>query len=258
MGTVIFVALMVIGLVGVIVCQKKQKTNPNAQTLAFVFLVCILVGAGGMLWKEFGGGEMEGIIANEVAFTEARSKVLADYAGKTWNGQKAVIIANAQYDQSPISKAGVKSMEEGLKKAGIDVTAVEVLNVPQSEDPAAMENAINAKLYNGIFDKYKDATIFVMMAQLPMDDREFIKMKCWKFDGKKKRVIVGNTDIFRMKGLIKAGKVGAAVGMKTLKEADYEKSAPSDAKAAFDIRFVLVTPANLDQIVKDHKDLFAR
>ena len=61
-----------------------------------------------------------------------------------------------------------------------------------------------------------------------------------------------------MKGLIKAGKVGAAVGMKTLKEADYEKSAPSDVKAAFDIRFVLITPANLEQIANDNKDLFAR
>ena len=88
-----------------------------------------------------------------------------------------MIIANAQYDQSPISKAGVKAMEEGLKKAGIEVAAVEVLNVPQSEDPAAMENAINSKLYNGIFDSYKDASIFVLMAQLPMDDREFRKMK---------------------------------------------------------------------------------
>lgn len=257
MGTFIFVALMVVGLIGVIVCQKKQKSNPNAQTLAFVFLVLILVGAGGMLWKEFGSNETDAIIANEVAFTEARSTVLADHVAKNWSGQKAVIIANDEYDKSPISKASVQAMEQNLKKAGIDVT-IETLNLPKSEDPAAMETAVNSKLYNGIFNRNKSAATFILMAQLPMDDREFRKMSCWKFDGKKKRVVIGNSDIFRMKNLIKSGIVGAAVGMKILKEADYEKSAPSDVKKAFDIRFVLITPANLDSVAKTNKDLFAR
>ena len=54
---IVYVALMIAGLVGIIVCQKKQKTNPNAQAVAFVFLIVILVGAGGMLHQTgmFGG-----------------------------------------------------------------------------------------------------------------------------------------------------------------------------------------------------------
>ena len=79
---IVYVALMIAGLAGMIVCQKKQKTNPNAQTIAFVFLVVILAGAGGMLYETgiFGGDrEMDRIMGNEIAFAKARSSVLSDW-----------------------------------------------------------------------------------------------------------------------------------------------------------------------------------
>ena len=42
MYLVIGIALMVVALIGIIWCQKKQKTNPNAQAFAFVFLILII------------------------------------------------------------------------------------------------------------------------------------------------------------------------------------------------------------------------
>ena len=60
------IVLMVLGLIGIIVCQKKQKTNPNAQGLAVICLVVILVGAGMLLWTNGllpGAGDREMDIA---------------------------------------------------------------------------------------------------------------------------------------------------------------------------------------------------
>ena len=61
MYLVIGIALMVVALIGIIWCQKKQKTNPNAQAFAFVFLILIIAGAGTVLWDQgiFGGEDRE-------------------------------------------------------------------------------------------------------------------------------------------------------------------------------------------------------
>ncbi|MCI6288437.1 MAG: hypothetical protein MR727_06835 [Lentisphaeria bacterium] len=259
------IVLMVLGLIGIIVCQKKQKTNPNAQGLAVVCLIIILAGAGLLLWENgmlpgAGDREMDRIMANETRFTEARSKVMGEYIGKTWNGQNAVIITEPGLDKNPIAKAGVAAMEETLKKAGVNVTATEALNLPENADgPAPMEMALTAKIYNDIFNAHKDANLFIIMSQLPFNGQELQKMKCWSFNPKKQRVVLVSGEIYNLKGAIAAGFIGAAAAMKTGPEAyDPEKAAPKDVQAAFDTRFILVTPENVKDIAEKNKDLFAK
>ena len=252
----VFVALMVAGLIGIIVCQKKQKTNPNAQTIAFLFLILILVGAGGTLYETgiFGGDrEMEQIMGNEITFAKARSQVLAEYAGQKWNGQTAVILVEPGNEKNQIAKAGLETMEAALKKAGLNVT-VDTLNIPQSEEgePAML----NAKIYNEAFAKNKAANVFVLMASLPFDPQEVSKLDCWKFDPKKARVIVTNAEIANLKPAIAKGLVGAAIASKS--GYDPEKPAPKDYKAAFDARYILITPENLKEVIAKRGDLFAK
>lgn len=261
---IVYVALMIAGLVGIIVCQKKQKTNPNAQAIAFVFLIVILAGAGGMLYETgiFGGDrEMDRIMGNEIAFAKARSKVLADYIGQTWKGQSAVIITEPNIEQNKIAKAGLDAMQADLKAAGIDVTAVEALNIPQgsAEEPVPMETALTAKIYNDIFNKYKNAGVFVIMSQLPFEAKELKNMACWKFDPKKTRIVLVNGEIYNLKGAIAQGVIGAAIAMKSGPNAyDPEKAAPKDVKEAFDTRFILVNTANVKDIAAKNGDLFAK
>ena len=261
---IVYVALMIAGLVGIIVCQKKQKTNPNAQAIAFVFLVVILAGAGGMLYETgiFGGDrEMDRIMGNEIAFAKARSKVLADHIGKSWKGQSAVIITEPHIDQNKIAKAGLDAMQADLKAAGVDVTAVEALNIPEgtAEESIPMETALTAKIYNDIFNKYKSANIFVIMSQLPFEAKELKNLACWKFDAKKARVILVNGEIYNLKKAIAGGLVGAAIAMKSGPNAyDPEKAAPKDVQQAFDTRFILVTPKNVNEIAASNGDRFAK
>lgn len=260
---IVYVALMIAGLVGMIVCQKKQKTNPNAQAIAFVFLVVILAGAGGMLYETgiFGGDrEMDRIMGNEIAFAKARSTVLSDYIGKTWKGQSAVIITEPNIEQNKIAKAGLDAMQESLKAAGVNVTAVEALNLPQgtAEEPVPMEVALNAKVYNDIFNKYKSANIFVIMSQLPFEAKQLKEMECWK-PGFKARIVLVNGEIYNLKPAIASGIVGAAIAMKSGPNAyDPEKAAPKDVQQAFDTRFILVTPKNVNDIASKNADMFAK
>ena len=261
---IVYVALMIAGLAGIIVCQKKQKTNPNAQAIAFVFLIVILVGAGGMLYETgiFGGDrEMDRIMNNEIAYTKARSKVLADYIGKIWKGQSAVIITEPNIEQNKIAKAGLDAMQADLKAAGVNVTAVEALKIPQgtAEEPIPMETALSAKIYNDIFNKYKNAGLFVIMSQLPFDSKELKNLACWKFDPKKTRIVLVNGEIYNLKAAIAQGLIGAAIAMKNGPDAyDPEKSAPKDVQKAFDTRYILVNTANVKDIASKNSGLFAK
>ena len=262
----VYIALIVVGFVGVIACQKKQKTNPNAQALAFLCMIPLLAGVGGVIYLKSGfffDEEQDRSLRNETQFTKAQAKVLTDYMGTQWKGQTAVLIIEPSADSSEYSKARIKALEDGMKAAGINVTT-EKLNLPtpkEGEDPVSMEDALKADVYNAIFDKFKDAAIFVIAAQMPMDDKEFKAMKCWKFDGKKVRVVLANiNELGRLAPvLVKTGVVGAAIIDKPGSKYDPEKDdAPSDLKAAFDLRFVLVTPANAEEIAKKSPDTFAK
>ena len=42
---IIGIAIMVLGLIGMIVCSKKQRVNPALQPVSFVLFIVVLVGA---------------------------------------------------------------------------------------------------------------------------------------------------------------------------------------------------------------------
>ena len=249
--------------------QLAQQAAKKAKTWFWISFVCgILPFVVSSVWTLFYSGyffdlEADRMLRNETQFTKAQAKVLTDYMGTQWKGQTAVLIIEPQTEDNKFSKARIKALEDGMKAAGINVTT-EKLNLPtlgEGEDPAPMEDVLTAKLYNDIFDKYRDANIFVIAAQMPMDDREFARMKCWWFDGKRKRVVLANpNELGRLRpAAVRHGVVGAAIIDKTGSKYDPEKDdAPSDLKAAFDLRFVLVTPANVDEIARANPDTFAK
>ncbi|MBQ6597710.1 MAG: hypothetical protein IJH79_09180, partial [Lentisphaeria bacterium] len=68
-----------------------------------------------------------------------------------------------------------------------------------------------------------------------------------------------NGEIYKLKGAIAQGVIGAAIAMKSGPSAyDPEKAAPKDVQAAFDTRFILVTPANVKEVAEKNNDLFAK
>ena len=245
----VYLALMVIGVIGIFVCRSKQKTNPNAQSVAVIFTIVTLVGAGGLIYDQFAGGdrEMDQIMKNEASYAKARSLMIAEYAGKNWAGQTAVIIVEPNTEKNQINKACLDALKEGLKKANISATE-EVLDIQQGtgEDSIPIESAINAKIYNDIFNKNKNANIFFLLSQLPLDAKEKNKMKCWEFNPKKTRLVLVLNEVEDLKSLqpiIAKGLIGAAVITKS--GFDPEKPAAKDWKEAFDSRYELLTPESV-------------
>ena len=245
-------ALMIAGFVGIVICKKKQKTNPAAQGLAVVCLIFILIGAGMFLYNNFGDGEQKSLIANEARFASSRSAKVAAEVKKAFAGKNAVIIVNGGYDKEEISKAAYDALVEGLN--GVNILATEELAL-DSNNPEPIEMQIDAKKYNGIFSKYANADIFVITSQMPQDIKEVEKFSVMR--GGKAKVALLSSEAGEFGKYIQKGKVVAATLSKHDDKAiDPDTKAPSDLNAAFDIRYVLVTPANLKEVYGKYKDLF--
>ena len=65
----LYAVVMVIALIGMIACSKKQRTNPAMQPVAFVLFIVVVV-CGIMLMKDqfSGSGASSSVIKQETAF----------------------------------------------------------------------------------------------------------------------------------------------------------------------------------------------
>lgn len=248
----IYLVLMIAGFVGIVACKKKQKTNPAAQGIAVVCLILILIGAAGFLYQNFGSGEQDALIANEARFASARSAKIAAEVKKAFAGKNVVIIVNNGYDKEDISKASYDALVEGL--AGVNILATEILPIDQN-NPEPVEVQITAKKYNDIFSKYSSADVFVITSQMPQDIAEVNKFSVLR--GGKAKLALLSSEAGEFGRYIQRGKVIAATLSKSDEKAiDPDTKAPSDLNAAFDIRYVLVTPGNLKEVYPKYKTLF--
>ena len=257
MSNVILVVVMVVAFIGMIVCAKKQKTNPNAKTLAIICLIVVVICAGKFLIDSGALGgmskEMKDALASYDRFTEASAQAAGEYVSQNFKGEKVVIVAaggNAFEKQQNKLANYVKKYITGAKAEikGLPYT-------PKENDPGMGEEYMNAKYFNQLFNDNKDVKIFVLTISLPFDPVQMRQLNLWDKKGAQKIVVI-NADVHYLGEQISNGTVAAIVMRPDLKQADFEKNAPSDLKKAFEARYLLVTQKNIKDIAKKYPALF--
>ena len=92
------VAIMIAAFIGMIICAKKQKTNPNAKTIAILCLIIVVVCAGKFLVDtgSFGGmsREMKEALASYERFSEASAQAAGELVSKKFGGKNVVVVAS--------------------------------------------------------------------------------------------------------------------------------------------------------------------
>ena len=149
----VWVAVMVVGLIAMIVCSKKQKTNPAMQPVALgVFLVVIVAAVMLMIETNIFGGSNSAIMESELAFLASRGHAAGAHLAKVAPGKKVVIVAEPNYDKSTYTK----DLIEQLKKAyGSDNVVVEPIVVPGANEENAMpieELDLSARTANALIN----------------------------------------------------------------------------------------------------------
>ena len=124
---------------------------------------------------------------------------------------------------------------------------IKALDYVRAENEMAMMPGATSKEFNDFFKANADATVFVLLENLPFDPMDAAKLSIWKAKGKQKIALL-NGDVSMLFPYFKMDIVTAAVVSKPgLKEADYEKLAPEDLNQAFGMRYLLITSKNIDQ-----------
>ena len=242
LSAVLWVAGMLVGLVAMIVCNKKQKTNPAMQPVAFVMFIIVLVCAGGLL-NSMGifGSNTSSLVSNEMAFAKSRGVAAGKFLAKVASGKKILYIAPPGYDQNESEQNTIAGLKEGFGNA--DAVVVDTITMPKDAPPVdAMmyEEYMSAKVMDEAISKHADAGIVVSAIGLPMDAVKMTNLKKVQFFMLNNGQLAGKA----IAGLIKSGIVVGTIV--TAPNAKYDVKAVSDPEETFKIRYVLVDKDNVD------------
>jgi hypothetical protein len=254
-SVIILGIVMILAFVGMIACAKKQQTNPNAQPLAIMLLIVVIICGGAVLYKTgmFGGDESKKLIENEMKFAEATAVILGRDIAATYPNSKVLIVTGPNFEKNTRTMKLIDGLKAGLGSAAqceIDFPEPKVKDPNMPEDGFPIEEMMKAGDFDAILAKHPDCTMVVSVIGLPRDAE---KMTVWQkpADERPKFALLSG-DIHQYQNAIKSGAIVAAVtycpGVKFS-----EDPAPEDPKAAFDLRYLLVTPKNVDELSQKYK-----
>lgn len=219
-----------------------------------------------------GGSETKKLVERENRYTSIGFEQLGDYLGRTYPKSKAVLVTNVMYpsdDPKSRDNMTIAALKKGI---GERLTIVHTKNFgpppatgaksaaggSSSLPPPMMmmpEMMITAKDWDDLLKEYPDADMFITLAGLPMD---VDKMKLWSLkDGERpKLVLVNAQQLSMLYQPIAKGMINVVLHPNPSAPYDPKKPIPTDPKAAFDDRWLLITPANVAQIARANKGLF--
>ncbi len=241
--TIVYGAIMVIALIGMIICSKKQKTNPAMQPIAFVLFIVVVIG-GVMLLRETGtfGGQESSLLKNEMAFYASQGTEVGQYLAQNNPGKKVLLLVE------DVNNENVKGLANALKEGYGGEVVLDTIGVTQQnpEMPMPLYMIMKAADFDAALEKNADAGIVVSTIGLPQDA---LRMKYWKTAADKRPMLfLIGTPSGQISGLAAAVAKGDIAGVVVSNpEAKYDVAAPSDPNEAFDIRYVLVDKNNVEQ-----------
>lgn len=241
---VVYGALMVLALIGMIICSKKQKTNPAMQPVAFVLFIVVVIGAI-MLLREmnvFGGNDS--LLSNELKFYTSQGNEVGKFLAKENGGKKVLFVADPGFETSD----NIKSLVDAFKKGyGSEDVVVDTIALPddQKDAPMPLYMIMKAKDFDALLEKHPDCQVVVTSIGLPSDVN---KMKFWRMAADKRPALfLLGLPSGRIDGLADQIKKGVVAGVVVSNpQAKYDVPAPGDPAKAFEIRYILVDKSNVD------------
>ena len=240
----VYIAAMILALVGMIVCSKKQKTNPAVQPVAFVLFVVVVICAG-LLLREMGiFGGRDSLLANELKFYASQGTKTGDFLKTALPGKKILLVADPGFEKND----NVKLLADALREGYGGEVVVDTVSLPgnQADAPMPLYMMMKAKDFDAMVEKHPDVGVIVTTVGLPQDANNLKFMK--QSPDKRPALFLMGLPSGPVPGIMPAIQSGAVVGLIISNpEAQYDVKAPSDPMEAFDIRYVLVTKDNAEQ-----------
>lgn len=244
------IAMLVVGLGGLLFCQKQQRVNPIMQQVAYVFGLVMLVGFGFVLYARLGGGEEREARENEMLFLYSRSAAAGKCLKAAAPGKKVLFITSPKWDAEPTRKEQVEAQVKAFKDAyGSGDVIIDSIEVPKNfdEEGSAVEDIMTVKEFKALFAKHPGIGAVVTDIGLPERSASL-------FNAKDAPVVFllnqGRAEGKVVKALFKKGKIVGMVSYKN--KADYDAPAnEDDLLESFKIRYELVDGSNYTKFQLD-------
>jgi len=245
--------IMVAALIGMIICSKKQKTNPGAQPIAIALLIIVIISGIYMLYKQnIFGGSNASMIESENHFYASQGYMVGKFIAKNIPGAKVLLIENEDFGKSKRETAFIAALKEGMGKNNVKAVALTILNPPKRPKgmPADMPmmpmmEMMTSKDFDATLSANTDRNVVISVIGLP---RDAAKMKLWRMPAAKrpKLILVGGGmgGSIKLGPAIEKGMVSAVVTISPKAKFD-DDGAPSAFEDAFKKRYVLIDKSNL-------------
>jgi len=263
-GGIIALVVMVLSLIGMIVCAKKQDAVSIAKPAAVGLMALVVICAVVILMKTgvLGDQGTQKIIQNEFTYTKSSYFTLGKYIAEKIPGAKILLVVDKQRQNDTRSPALLESFKLGLAgKATIAATETPAIAWPEGRpqprpeemDMIPLQEVMTAESFNDLIAKYSDANLIVSFIGLPNDIEN---MTVWTMEPEKRpKIALINGAYHNLKTAIQSGIVAAVIAVNpTAKFTD--EAAPVDVKAAFDKRYILITPDNIEKISTTYQNMF--
>lgn len=248
--TVIFGVIMFAAFIGLIISAKKhhEKAKGIAIILALVVVVCGITIAVHQIF----GDKKAKFVKIENGYTVSIGYTMGKYLAKVKPKSKVLVIVSPKYETESNQQILIQSLKNGL---GDSMMKVEVQPLKTKLPPGTLLiRKMKAKDFNALEKIYKP-TLIVTLVGLPVD---FDKLKIWEEaieDPKRApKLAIINGSLSDLYKPIKTGVVIAAVRYKPSLIVDENDVCPSDLDKAFEKRYLLITPENVDKIDKIYKN----
>ncbi len=263
-GGIIAVLVMILSLIGMIVCSKKQDSVAMAKPAAVGLMVLVMLCAVVILMKTgvIGDQGTQKIIQNEFVYTKASYVTLGKFIAEKNAGAKILLIVDKQRKNDTRSPMLLDAFKEGLAgKATISASETPAIAWPEGRpqprpeemDMMPLQEMMTAQSFNDLMAKYPDCTLIVSFIGLPNDVEN---MQIWTMEPEKRpKIALINGTYHNLKSAVVSGIVVAIVAVNPGAKFT-DESAPSDIKAAFDKRYIMITPDNIEQIAQQYANMF--
>lgn len=252
---VLAIICMFFSFLGMIYCARRQKFYAYAQPVAVTLLVVILLCMVLILIKTMNPGNVSLLIENEIKYAKAGAYMMGKQLSKKYAKKKALIIAPQKWRENRRILEIISGLKQGID-GKIKIKEVATPIVPKlkkqakgmPEDYYMFGDMVQAEHYNKLIDQHKDCKLLIFLSGLPHD---MVNLNIWeKTEDERPMVALLYGDVFNLKRAIKAGYITVLSYKPDVKFS--EAAAPSDYKKAFDERYLIITPENIEKLNKKY------
>ncbi len=264
--------LMILGFMGMLWANRQFKARgvPWGRPLAALCgIFSLLMAFISIVWHSFGGGDAgntEEIITREMRYQKVAYKFLGREIAKRHPNAKILLIRHAEDTTSKMTAAKLDSLREGLGGQG-SIASEEFVHSETDEYPEMMgpeggppgmieRELLTAEVMDRVIKENPHCNLVLSLVGLPTDKW---KMEFWRMKPEKRPpLVLANAYIYekKVKQAIQAGFITIVLHTKPV-GFNYEEEPPKEDQAAFDKRFILITPENVDEMSQKYDRLFA-